>query len=70
MKVRIGIAVGQWPTKATSFDAIVELIDHCLQVHSVQEHLTLDELLAIDAWARQQVADRLTKNKTVHQTNI
>ncbi|MHC4386167.1 MAG: 1-deoxy-D-xylulose-5-phosphate reductoisomerase [Planctomycetota bacterium] len=47
------------------FGQIVELIDHCLQVHSNQEHLTLEELLEIDAWARQQVAARLDHNTTV-----
>ncbi|MHC4291081.1 MAG: 1-deoxy-D-xylulose-5-phosphate reductoisomerase [Planctomycetota bacterium] len=47
------------------FGQIMELIDHCLQVHSNQEHLTLEELLEIDAWARQQVAARLDHNTTV-----
>jgi 1-deoxy-D-xylulose-5-phosphate reductoisomerase len=41
------------------FGRIVELIDHCLQSHSVQEHLTLDELLEIDAWARRHAVERL-----------
>ena len=44
---------------------IVELIDHCLQVHTVQEHLTLEELLEIDAWARREVAERLDRNTTI-----
>lgn len=42
------------------FGRIVELIDHCLQNHSIREHLTLDELLEVDAWARRQVAETLT----------
>lgn len=41
------------------FGQIVELIDHCLGVHSVQRKLTLEELLEVDAWARSQVAERL-----------
>ncbi len=52
------------------FGRIVELIDECLQAHSVQEHLTLDELLEADARARQEVARRLKQNKTLHQTNF
>jgi 1-deoxy-D-xylulose-5-phosphate reductoisomerase len=52
------------------FGRIVELIDEALGAHSVREHLTLDELLAIDAWARQDVALRLKQNKTIHQTNL
>ena len=41
------------------FGQIVELIDHCLQAHAVQLHLTLEELLEVDAWARSQVAEQL-----------
>jgi len=44
------------------FGRIVELIDACLQAHSVQQNLTLDELIAIDAWARQETALRLKQN--------
>jgi 1-deoxy-D-xylulose-5-phosphate reductoisomerase len=47
------------------FGQIVELIDHCLQTHSIQEHLTLDELLEIDAWARREVSKTLGRNKTI-----
>lgn len=47
------------------FGSIVELIDHCLQTHSVQEHLTLQELLEVDAWARREVTSQLEKNTTV-----
>ncbi|RKY09998.1 MAG: 1-deoxy-D-xylulose-5-phosphate reductoisomerase [Planctomycetota bacterium] len=47
------------------FGQIVELIDHCLQAHTVQEHLTLEELLQIDAWAWREVAERLDRNTTI-----
>ncbi len=46
------------------FGQIVELIDHCLQAHSPQAHLTLEALLQVDAWARQEVHQQLTQ-KTV-----
>ena len=46
------------------FGQIVELIDDCLQTHSNQEHLTLEECLEIDAWARRQVAARLVRTAT------
>ncbi len=48
------------------FGQIVELIDDCLQAHSAQSHLTLEALLEVDAWARQEVADRLSQNTTVN----
>ncbi|MBC8377681.1 MAG: 1-deoxy-D-xylulose-5-phosphate reductoisomerase [Planctomycetes bacterium] len=48
------------------FGQIVELIDECLQAHSAQSHLTLEALLEVDAWARQQVCDRLSQNTTVN----
>ncbi len=47
------------------FGQIVELIDHCLQVHSVQSHLTLEALLGVDAWTRQQVQEKLSQNTIV-----
>ena len=51
------------------FGQIVELIDHCLQVHSPREHLELEELLEIDAWARRQVAAQLTQNTVIETKN-
>ena len=47
------------------FGQIVELIDHCLGAHTVQEHLTLEELLEIDTWAWREVAERLGRNTTI-----
>ncbi|HOK95975.1 MAG TPA: 1-deoxy-D-xylulose-5-phosphate reductoisomerase [Anaerohalosphaeraceae bacterium] len=43
------------------FGQIVELIEDCLLSHSVQRHLTLDELLSIDGWARRFVAEALVR---------
>lgn len=48
------------------FGRIVELIDRCLQSHSVQSHLTLEALLEIDAWARRQVQHQLSQKSTVN----
>lgn len=42
-----------------AFGSIVELIEHCLDTHTSRAHLSLDELLAIDAWSRREVAHRL-----------
>jgi 1-deoxy-D-xylulose-5-phosphate reductoisomerase len=47
------------------FGQIVELIEHCLQTHTFREHLTLDELLQMDAWARREVAAQLDRNPSV-----
>jgi 1-deoxy-D-xylulose-5-phosphate reductoisomerase len=47
------------------FGQIVELIDHCLQVHSMQDHLTLEERLQVDAWARKEVSETLGRNTTI-----
>ncbi|MEN8127775.1 MAG: 1-deoxy-D-xylulose-5-phosphate reductoisomerase [Planctomycetota bacterium] len=47
------------------FGQIIELIDHCLQTHSNREHLKLQELLEIDAWARREVTARLDRNTTI-----
>lgn len=58
-------AVSAFLDKQIRFGQIVELIDHCLQTHAYQAHLTLDELLEMDAWARRQVADQLNQSTTV-----
>ncbi len=47
------------------FGQIVELIDHCLQVHSAQSHLTLEELLQVDDWARCQVTEQLSQSTMI-----
>lgn len=48
------------------FGQIVELIDHCLQAHSVRPHLTLEALLEVDAWARREVENQLSQKAVVH----
>jgi len=44
------------------FGAIVELIEHCLDKHNVKTDVSLDELLAADAWARNEVSQCLNQN--------
>lgn len=46
------------------FGRIVELIDTCLQAHSVQSHLTLEALMEADRWARREVGGQLSR-KTI-----
>ena len=41
------------------FVQIMELVEHCLDKHDVQEAGSLDELLEADAWARHEVRDQL-----------
>ena len=49
-----------------SFGCIVELIEYCLDTHTSRTHLSLEELLSIDAWARQEAARRLAASpKTI-----
>lgn len=43
-----------------AFGRIVELIEHCLETHASRAHLSLDELLEIDAWSRREVGRCLT----------
>lgn len=49
------------------FGQIVEMIDRCLQHHSVQSHLTLQALLEIDARTRRQVQQQLSKTTIANQ---
>ena len=37
------------------FGAIIELIERCLDKHNVKKNVSLDEVLAADAWARNEV---------------
>ena len=48
-------AVGQFLAGRIKFGQIVELIADCLAKHSVRPSVSLDELLAADAWAREEV---------------
>ena len=58
-------AVEAFLAERIRFGQIVELIEHCLQTHSFREHLTLDELMQMDTWARREVAEILNSNSSV-----
>jgi len=49
-------AVGEFLAGRIKFVNIVELIEHCLDSHSVRARVGLEELLEADAWARREVA--------------
>jgi 1-deoxy-D-xylulose-5-phosphate reductoisomerase len=44
------------------FGAIIEIIETCLDKHEVKTDVSLDELLAADAWARNEVYECLSQN--------
>lgn len=48
-------AVAQFLAGNIKFGRIVELIEHCLDTHSILESVSLEELLKADEWARQEV---------------
>jgi 1-deoxy-D-xylulose-5-phosphate reductoisomerase len=48
-------AVREFLEGRIKFVNIVELIEHCLNKHSVRENLSLEELLQADDWARREV---------------
>jgi 1-deoxy-D-xylulose-5-phosphate reductoisomerase len=52
-------AVGEFLEGRIKFVNIVELIEHCLDKHSVKTGVSLEELLEIDAWARREVIECL-----------
>jgi len=41
------------------FLQIMELVEHCLDTHEVRHSISLEELLEADAWAREEVKNRL-----------
>lgn len=45
------------------FINIIELVEDCLERHSLRKSLGLDELLEIDAWARNEVIECLNQRK-------
>lgn len=51
-------AVGQFLAGRIKFANIMELIEHCLDKHNVGRGEALEELLAADTWARQEVEER------------
>ncbi len=54
-------AVEQFLAGRIKFTAIVELIEHCLNVHNVRKNVSLQELLQTDAWARKEVIECLNQ---------
>lgn len=44
------------------FSMIIELIERCLNKHDVEYNVSLDKLLAADAWARNEVSQCLNQN--------
>jgi 1-deoxy-D-xylulose-5-phosphate reductoisomerase len=54
-------AVQEFLAGRIKFVNIVELIEHCLNKHDVRKHVTLEELLETDAWARREVVTSLRR---------
>ncbi|MHC4259467.1 MAG: 1-deoxy-D-xylulose-5-phosphate reductoisomerase [Planctomycetota bacterium] len=52
-------AVREFLAKRIKFVNIVELIEHCLNRHEAKAHVSLEELLEADAWARREVEERV-----------
>ena len=54
-------AVEEFLAGRIRFVNIVELVEHCLNKNKVKKHVSLDELLEADAWARREVRNRVQK---------
>jgi len=54
-------AVQEFLAGRIKFVNIIELIEHCLNKHSVKTNVSLKELLEADAWARREVASSITR---------
>jgi len=52
-------AVREFLAGRIKFASIVELIEHCLNKHSLKRRVSLEELLEADAWARREVIECL-----------
>lgn len=52
-------AVQEFLAGRIKFSMIIELIEHCLNKHTVCPSVSLDELLEADAWARKEVIECL-----------
>ncbi|MCD4831893.1 MAG: 1-deoxy-D-xylulose-5-phosphate reductoisomerase [Anaerohalosphaeraceae bacterium] len=57
------MAVEEFLAGNIKFVTIVDLIEHCLSKHNINKNLTLEELLAADAWARREVTECLKKSR-------
>jgi 1-deoxy-D-xylulose-5-phosphate reductoisomerase len=58
-------AVQEFLAGRIKFVSIVELIEHCLNKHSVKTDVSLEELLEADAWARREVQQRAQQHKSI-----
>jgi 1-deoxy-D-xylulose-5-phosphate reductoisomerase len=56
-------AVEEFLAGRVKFLQIMDLVEHCLNRHSVRQTMSLDELLEADAWARREVKDRLVVSR-------
>ncbi len=54
-------AVQEFLAGRIKFVNIVELIEHCLNKHSAKVHVTLNDLLEADAWARREVETKVSQ---------
>ncbi len=54
-------AVEEFLAGRIRFVNIVELVEHCLNKNRVKRHVSLDELLEADAWARREVRNKVQK---------
>ena len=57
-------AVGEFLAGRIKFAGIVELIEHCLNKHSVKTGVSLEELLEADGWARKEVVRRAQEHRS------
>ncbi|MBN2511887.1 MAG: 1-deoxy-D-xylulose-5-phosphate reductoisomerase [Sedimentisphaerales bacterium] len=55
-------AVEQFLSGRIRLGTILELVEHCLQVHAVRQGLGLEELMDVDRWARAEV-EQVLKNR-------
>ncbi len=58
-------AVGEFLAGRIKFARIVELIEHCLNKHSIKRQVSLEELLEADGWARGEVVKSAQEHKSV-----
>jgi 1-deoxy-D-xylulose-5-phosphate reductoisomerase len=54
-------AVQEFLESKIRFTNIVELVEHCLNKHSVKRQMSLEEILEADAWARREVRKTVQK---------
>ena len=60
-------AVAEFLAGHIRFLQIMELVEHCLNRHSVRSVTSLEELLEADAWARKEVREKLNSSCVVRK---